>query len=522
MARTRDLALPAEELTCREELAAPAGRPGLVLILPAAVLFLLAAVCIAREAGAVRPLYTAAMLAGLLALALLVRAAKAGPRWVWLALLFAGAAALRAVFALGWTVLPHEELLSEWNLALELSRAGPADWPALTAAAGFDGPLGLGLAQAVYESALIRLFGPTLLSVQLTGAVWGTLSCLLAALIGEKITGSRLSGLLAGAITAFCPTLLFSAGTLSAVPLYTALLLAGVWLLVCRPFAAAPANHALAGAAWGLGQVLCPGLPVPLIGAAAWLVLTLPGRRRDKALLLRLAALAAGFLALWLILGGLLGALTGQDALSGRLGERLAVGADPAASGQYTWQVRSGAEAAPKGGVPSLSLMAEKVRLTFTSFDPRWARLDGGTAARENIINTVMHPALQSYMLVVLLLAAGGVLALIRGGRRRALIPPALLLAGAGAAALLEAAPAANGWIIPLLALCAAPAGEKLGEWVIRMAAPETGKGRKKAPPLPAPLRAVRLVISVAVYAAMLALVLVFFTGNGVFIYEAF
>ena len=89
-------------------------------------------------------------------------------------------------------------------------------------------------------------------------------------------------------------------------------------------------------------------------------------------------------------------------------------------------------------------------------------------------------------------------------------------------AALLEAAPAANGWMIPLLALCAAPAGEKLGEWVIRMAAPETGKGRKKAPPLPAPLRAVRLVISVAVYAAMLALVLVFFTGNGVFIYEAF
>ena len=294
-----------------------------------------------------------------------------------------------------------------------------------------------------------------------------------------------------------------------------------MWLLLCRPFAASWANHALAGAAWGLGQVLCPGLPVPLIGAAAWLVLTLPGRRRDKALLLRLAALAAGFLALWLILGGLLGALTGQDALSGRLGERLAVGSDPAASGQYTWPVRSGTQA-PGEGAFSLSLAVEKVRLTFTSFDPRWARLDGGTAARENIINTVMHPALQSYMLFVLLLAAGGVLALIRDGRRRALIPPALLLAGAGAAALLEAAPAANGWIIPLLALCAAPAGEKLGEWVICMAAPETEKGRKKAPPLPAPLRAVRLVISVAVYAAMLALVLVFFTGNGVFIYEAF
>ena len=521
MARTRDLALPAEELTCREELAAPAGRLGWALLLPAAALLLLAAACIGREAGAVKPLYTLAMLAGLLLLTLLVRVTKAGPRWVWLALLLAGAVGLRAAFALGWTVLPHEELLAQWNLALELSRAAPAEWPALTAAAGFDGPLGLGLAQAVYESLLIRLFGPDLLPVQLVNALWGGLSCLLAALIGEKMTGSRPAGLLAGAVTAFCPTLLFDAGALTAAPLYTALLLAGVWLLLCRPFAASWANHALAGAAWGLGQVLCPGLPVPLIGAAAWLVLTLPGRRRDKALLLRLAALAAGFLALWLILGGLLGALTGQDALSGRLGERLAVGSDPAASGQYTWPVRSGAQA-PGEGAFSLSLAVEKVRLTFTSFDPRWARLDGGTAARENIINTVMHPALQSYMLFVLLLAAGGVLALIRDGRRRALIPPALLLAGAGAAALLEAAPAANGWLIPLLALCAAPAGEKLGEWVICMAAPETEKGRKKAPPLPAPLRAVRLVISVAVYAAMLALVLVFFTGNGVFIYEAF
>lgn len=521
MARTRDLALPAEELTCREELAAPAGRLGWALLLPAAALLLLAAACIGREAGAVKPLYTLAMLAGLLLLTLLVRVTKAGPRWVWLALLLAGAVGLRAAFALGWTVLPHEELLAQWNLALELSRAAPAEWPALTAAAGFDGPLGLGLAQTVYESLLIRLFGPDLLPVQLVNALWGGLSCLLAALIGEKITGSRLSGLLAGAITAFCPTLLFSAGTLSAVPLYAALLLAGVWLLVCRPFAAAPANHALAGAAWGLGQVLCPGLPVPLIGAAAWLVFTLPGRRRDKALLLRLAALAAGFLALWLILGGLLGALTGQDALSGRLGERLAVGSDPAASGQYTWPVRSGAQA-PGEGAFSLSLAVEKVRLTFTSFDPRWARLDGGTAARENIINTVMHPALQSYMLVVLLLAAGGVLALLKKGRRQALLPPALLLAGAGTAALLAADPAANGWLIPLLALCAAPAGERVGEWIALMAAPEVGKGRKRAAPLPVPLRVVRTVVSVAVYAALLALVLVFFTGNGVFIYEAF
>lgn len=37
----------------------------------------------------------------------------------------------------------------------------------------------------------------------------------------------------------------------------------------------------------------------------------------------------------------------------------------------------------------------------------------------------------------------------------------------------------------------------------------------------PKPLRAVGLVLTVLVYAAMLAMVLVFFTGHGAFIYEA-
>ncbi len=47
------------------------------------------------------------------------------------------------------------------------------------------------------------------------------------------------------------------------------------------------------------------------------------------------------------------------------------------------------------------------------------------------------------------------------------------------------------------------------------------GKRVKKRPPS-MPLRLIKVLLTVAVYAVMLALVLIFFTGNGVFIYEAF
>lgn len=473
-----------------EEPDSPAGRLRLIVLLPAALLLLLAAAGICREAGTIRLLYTGAALGGLYVLALLARLLAPQGGRLWLALLFVGAVVLRAAFALKWTVWPHGEYLTGWNLALELSRAGVGEWSGLIQNAGAAGAA----AQAVYESLLLRLFGPNLAAVQIPGAVWGGVNCLLTALIGEKLTGSRLAGLIAGGMLAFCPTLLFSAGVLTVMPLYTALLLAGVWLLLCRPCPGAWLNHALAGGAWGLGQLLLPGLPIPLGAAVLWLLITLPGRNRDKTLAAQIGALAAGFFGVWLVLGGLLWLLTGVGPLAG-----LAL----------SWE-------------GSLRQLAGKLRTQFASYDYSWARLDRGIPLRDKIIDSVMHPLLQSYALGLLLLALWGTLIKVKQAGRRELLPYALLLAGAAAAAVTAADPIANGWVLPLLAIWgAAPAG-KLAEWTLLMAAPEGGKGRKKVPPLPMPLWVVKLVVSVAVYAIMLALVLIFFTGNGVFIYEAF
>lgn len=50
----------------------------------------------------------------------------------------------------------------------------------------------------------------------------------------------------------------------------------------------------------------------------------------------------------------------------------------------------------------------------------------------------------------------------------------------------------------------------------------EAPRRKGKKPPLPVPLRVLKVAATVALYAAMLALVLIFFQGNGIFIYEGF
>ena len=500
---------------------------GWVMLLPTALLLLLAAVSVCREAGAIHPLYTALTAAVVLCLALLTRLlAGEGRGWLWALAL--GAVGLRAVFALGWTVYPHGELLTGWNLALELAAAPAGQWSALVEAVG---GLPWEVPHALYMSLLIRLFGASMVPVQLAGAVWGGLTCLLTALLGHRLTGSRGAGLTAGVLLACCPTLLFSAGVLSGWPLYTLLEITGLWLLVCRPFGRSGANAGAAGAAWGLAWALRPGLPVLPLAAGGWLLLTLPGRSREerRGLLLRWGWLLGVFLAAWLLVGGLVGGLTGTGLWTGSLTARAAAGLNTETAGQVTGEDPALAEDAGaqvlaqrwQGLEAALGQVLTKVRLQFGSYDYQWARMDRGGALRNRIMDQVMHPALQGYGLVLALLALWGTAAAFLRRSRGWLLGCALALGSLGAVVLLEADPMANGAVLPLMALWAGAPAAKAAEWTLLMAAPEEGKRRRKEP-LPPALKAVRLVVSVAVYAAMLALVLVFFTGNGAFIYEAF
>ena len=495
---------------------------GRCLLLPAAGVLTLAAASICREAWALHWVYTPLMVLFVLALALAARGLGEKPWALWLLTL--GAIGARAVFALGWTVYPHGDALTGWNLALELAAAPLGQWSSLTAALGRGIPLDVPF--AVYEAMCIRLFGPFPAAVQLPGALWGGLSCLLTARMAQKLTGSRPAGLLAGTLLACCPTLLFAAGVLTVQPLYTLLVLTGLWLLLCRPLGLPALNEGLAGLAWGLGQVLRPGLPVPLLGLALWLLMTLPGRRREERLWPRTGALLGAFLAAFLALGLTVWGLTGSNALDAHLPARIAIGLNGETGGRFTEEDRplltgedSPEEALAErrqGARGTLQLLLRKVRYQFGSYNYEAPRLDRGAALRSFLTGRAMHPLLQGYALVLLLLALAGIFS----GKacRGRLLPAAALLGALVPAALLETDPVRNGAALPLFALWAAGPALKIAAWTALL----VPAGRKDAPPLPPALAAVKLVLSAAVYAVLLGLVLVFFSGEGAFIYEAF
>ena len=107
---------------------------GWLLPLPSALLLALAALSICREAWALHWLYTPLMAAFVLLLAQVVRTVGDAPLW----LLALGAVGVRVMFALGWTVYPHGDALTGWNLALELAAVplgtlsgGPGHLPGL-------------------------------------------------------------------------------------------------------------------------------------------------------------------------------------------------------------------------------------------------------------------------------------------------------------------------------------------------------------------------------------------------------
>ena len=508
----------------REESAAAAVLRVLVT-LGAVLVLALAAATIFREKWALIPRYTILTLLGVAVLIALVRLlVKGGPGW--LIALFAGAVALRVVFIAFWPIWPAGNELEEWNLALELSRTALPGWRELVEATGFSGARAGALPHIVIQGLWMKLAGSSLAACQGASAVLGGFSCLLTALLGEKLFSSRRVGVLAGALLAFCPTALFASALLTWQHLYTPLLLVGLWLLIGQPFEKKLWNFLLTGAAFGLAQLIRPELPIPLIAAALWglwLFIRSKGRAA-KQWLPACGALLGAFFAVWLCLGGMMCAASGANVLNGALPYRIAMGLDQSTGGHLTdWdeETAQAGMAAAKENWPGFRAaagqMVRKVRFQLGSYDYPAFRADTGGSLRSAVIANALHPTLQTYALALLVLSLWGTLAAWRRQTPARALLHVLLLGYACAAMLFEADPTYNFCLLPLLAMLAAAPAERGAECCLLMWNAE----KKGAQPLSPALKRVRFVLTIVIYAILLCLVLIFFTGNGTFIYEA-
>ena len=521
--------LPALDWLCRRETlreeSAAAAVLRVLVTLGAALVLALAAVTVFREKWALTPRYTILTLLGVAVLIALVRLlVKGGPGW--LIALFAGAVALRVVFFAFWPIWPAGNELEEWNLALELSRTALPGWRELVEATGFSGARAGALPHIIIQGLWMKLAGSSLAACQGASAVLGGFSCLLTALLGEKLFSSRRVGVLAGVLLAFCPTALFASALLTWQHLYTPLVLLGLWLLLTQPFARKKANFLLTGGAFGLAQLVRPELPIPLLAVALWglwLLIRSKGKGVRNWLPLCIWLLAA-FLGVWLVLGGVMCAATGANVLNGALPYRMAMGLDTQQQGRLTaWDeetAQAGLAAAREnwpGFRSALGQMVRKVRFQLGSYDYPAFRADTGGSLRSAVIANALHPTLQTYALVLLVLSLWGTLAAWRRQTPARALLHVVLLGYVCAAMLFEVDPTYNFCLLPLLCLWAAAPADRAAECCLLM----WNADKKGAQPLSPALKRVRLVITVVVYAILLCLVLIFFTGNGTFIYEA-
>jgi hypothetical protein len=521
--------LPSVDWLCRREDLRACGRAAgtlrVLVTAAAALLIALAAVTILREKWAVTPRYTILTVLGIAVIVAFVHGLVKQSRW-WLLALFAGALCLRVLFFLYWPIYPRGTALEEWNLALEMSRTGIGGWRELVAATGFAGARAGALPHILLQGMWMKIAGGSLHACQAVSAVFGACSCLLTALIGEKLFASRRIGVLAGALLAFCPTALFASALLTWQHLYTPLLLVGLWLLIGQPFEKKLWNFLLTGAAFGLAQLIRPELPIPLIAAALWglwLFIRSKGRAA-KQWLPACGALLGAFFAVWLCLGGMMCAASGANVLNGALPYRIAMGLDQSTGGHLTdWdeETAQAGMAAAKENWPGFRAaagqMVRKVRFQLGSYDYPTFRADPGGTLRNAVIARALHPALQSYVLVLLILGLWGTIAAWKRQTPARALLHVLLLGYACAAMLFEADPTYNFCLLPLLAMLAAAPADRTAECCLLMWNAE----KKGAQPLSPALKRVRFVLTIGIYAVLLALVLIFFTGNGTFIYEA-
>ena len=154
-----------------------------------------------------------------------------------------------------------------------------------------------------YEALVIRLFGPSLLPLQILNAAWMAGTCVLVYRMACRLVSER-AAMAAGLLYALYPAPLFLAGVLTNQHLSVFLLYSALYLLLSRP-ALTPARTLAAGALLALGNAMRPIGVIPLLAVLIWLMLRAL-RRKETRHVVHGLCVAAAYFAVGAALSGLI------------------------------------------------------------------------------------------------------------------------------------------------------------------------------------------------------------------------
>jgi hypothetical protein len=441
---------------------------------------------------------------------------------LWGAGLFVVALALRSVALRVWQIRLTSDALATFDLARLLRSARFADWGELINATAYGNDWSAQLPYVIYETFILRVFGDSVLFVQIVNMLFSSASVLFAYLIAGAIFGYGRRAALAGLLMAFNPTAVLMTAFTANQHAATCLFLVALWFSIRKPISAGPLNAAVAGFFAALSHLIRPEMFILLIAVAVCAAYEAIREKSAKTAAVELALFVCLFFAVILPAYAAVDR-TANDAPNSAFLYKLAVGLNDETDGKYNLEDYAAAgdgeslkerikERLRIGPIGLAKLMARKTLFQFSSYD-YWnlhtdlsGTLIPGGKAQTFLAAKVFYPATQGFALLLMLFAGVDLLAGLRGDKRP-ILPAVVFFGFVLAFALIEVQQRYNYPMLPLFSVWAAGGAHAL-----------------LSPSGLAFVRGVRenKIVSAVVYLIMLLLALAFFTGNGEFIYEAF
>lgn len=410
--------------------------------------------------------------AAILVCVAIARQAERIGRWAFLAV---GVLALSSrLFMLAvWNILPQNDFLTTYEIALHLSRVSVSQWASVLTEVGqlYQDYWCVHMPFILLETLILKMSGGAYAGIQFVFAVFSAGTCVLTAMLGERLFGRR-TGILAGLLLIFQPTALFFTSVLSNQHMAAFFCVLGLYLLIAKPLRTEWGNAVTAGTALAFSQLMRPEMYVTLAAVACYeiyMLLALRGKSRSekfisiKKAVIRLVGIFFIFFAILLLCNTALretGMIRGSM-FEGNFSYKLAVGLNEESQGEWNAsdadvcndseelnrRIRERLQSPGKAAL----LMVRKEGALLGSYDYGWCAAGKSGYVAERFFPLVS----EAYMLLVLLCAViFGICSFKRGGNEQILLW-LFLFAFFGVFALIEVQNRYNYLFLPALCVMA-------------------------------------------------------------------
>lgn len=401
--------------------------------------------------------------------------------WIWTLCIIAISIIIRVLVINFWKIEPVSDFFTTFEISQMLANEKIRNWHTLIENFGiYAQQWSAHMPFAVYQTIVLRLFGNSILSIQVANTVMSSLTVLFCILISRKFWDER-AGLLAGFAMAIFPSSVMFIPVLTNQHVATMFFMMAIWFFVCKPFKNMWMNIVFSAIATACSHLMRPEMYVVLIAAFCCLIVSLIVDTDTKAKSLKkigmLLLYISIFLSILLLINYILqcvGIIEGSI-FEGNLNYKLLVGLNQESIGM--WNEHDAILIHNKSAIdellkirlmdvgPNIILMFKKVCWQFGNYVYWWVMIMDSDKTIM-ISQNLYRPFAQSFISIIIILSC--ITMLFDKKRRNNLFVMYIVLAGYIATfALIEVQDRYNYIIVPILMIIGSGAFKVLKEFYI-------------------------------------------------------